>query len=1112
MLAFRILGPFEVVDGDRPLVVGGPKLRALLAVLVLHRGEVVSTDRLIDALWGERASGTAAKTVQVYVSNLRRALGDGLVVTRGGGYALVTDGCEVDVERFEALVAEGRRALASRDGRAAGARLREALALWRGPPLADFAYEGFAQGAIARLEEERLEALEDRIDADLAIGEQAGLVGELEGLVAEHPLRERLRGQLMLALYRCGRQADALGAYRDARRELLDGLGLEPGRALQELERAILAQDPALDAPSSRHRAWPASARARGGALIVAGGALLLAAAIAAAAVALTAGGGGSRLTAAANSVAVIDPHANRVVADTPVGAAPAGVAAGVDGVWVVNTDDHTISNIDPPSRRVIRVVPVGGNVDAVAADTGALWAVDSTRGVASRIDPTFRSVIRAVPVGDKPGASFGPNPIAVGGGAVWVANNASEVMRITRGGASVTPIDVGNDPDGIAVGLGATWVSDDADGTVSRIDSTGGVSAIITVGPGASGIAVGAGAVWVTNTPADTLVRIDPTTDSPRTTIAVGSRPRGVAFGEGSVWVANSGDGTVSRVDPQTNRVIATIPVGQSPQALVVADGSVWVSVAGSPGVPPSPSGSPPGVLRVVREGPFSSTDPALAVFDPQATQMYYATCAGLLTYSDRPAPEGTRLVPDVAQGLPSVSADGRTYTFIVRPGFRFSSGAPVTAATFKHTIERAVGPRLGGYASTIMGDIVGMPAFQAGRTAHLAGVTASGDRLQIRLTAPSPDLPARIATLPFCAVPNDTPMTAQHQPIPSAGPYYIVSSSGDQLVLARNPNYGGRRPRTPNRIVYSFGVNLPQAIQQVTAGHSDYLDASTFPSSGQSPAAPGLLQRLEQRYGPASAAARTGHQRYFVEPWLDLEYFVFNTARPLFASARLRRAVNYAIDRRALVQHHFLFNGGRATDHYLVPGIPGARPVDVYPLGGPNLAKARALAQGLHAHATLYITTGAPQFMQDARILQADLAPIGITVDVTALPGPAFYRRLKRPGEPWDIAWTNWGADFADPFTMINELYDPTNAAAANFGRFNDPALTRRMRQAARLSGDRRLQAYAQLDQDLTRNDPPAAAWGNGTLREFFSSRVGCQVYQPIYGFDLGSLCLRR
>ena len=433
---------------------------------------------------GRAGDETAAKTVQVYVSNLRKALGDGVVVTRGHGYALETDGCAVDVERFEALVAEGRRALGSGDGRAAGERLREALALWRGPPLADFAYEGFAQGAIARLEEERLEALEDRVDADLAIGEQAGLVGELEGLVGEHPSRERLQGQLMLALYRCGRQADALKRYRTARGSLVTELGLEPGRGLQELERAILAQDPALDAPSSRQRTQPAAARARGGTLIVAGGALLLAAAIAAAAVALT-GGGASRLTAAANSVAVIDPHANRVVTDTPVGIAPDSITVGVGGVWVANTYDHTISKIDPRSRRDVGNLPVGGNVDAVAADSGALWTVDSTRGVASRIDPTFTLVMRAVSVGDNAGLSSGPNPIATGGGAVWVANNASEVKRIADGGANVTSIDVGNHPSGIAVGEGATWVADDWDNTVSRIDSTGGVAPGIPVGPG---------------------------------------------------------------------------------------------------------------------------------------------------------------------------------------------------------------------------------------------------------------------------------------------------------------------------------------------------------------------------------------------------------------------------------------------------------------------------------------------------------------------------------------------------------------------------------------------------------------------------------------------------
>jgi peptide/nickel transport system substrate-binding protein len=401
-------------------------------------------------------------------------------------------------------------------------------------------------------------------------------------------------------------------------------------------------------------------------------------------------------------------------------------------------------------------------------------------------------------------------------------------------------------------------------------------------------------------------------------------------------------------------------------------------------------------------------------------------------------------------------------------------------------------------------MSDIVGMRAYQAGKTRHLAGVTARGNRLQIRLTAPAPDLPARLATTWFCAVPDDTPMTGQSRPIPSAGPYYITSSTHDQLVLARNPNYSGHRPRIPKQIIYTFlPVTLPTAVHEVKSGRSDYVNAGTF---GQNPAA-----TLEARYGPNSAAARTGHQRYFINPAMDVDYFVFNTARPLFASARMRRAVNYALDRRALVALRFPFNGGRATDHYLPPGMPGSLPVDAYPLGGPDLAKARSLARGVHAHATMYTPCeGVPHCSEVGKIVKANLAAIGITLHIQALPGAEFYRRLSRPGEPWDIASTNWEADFPDPADFINSLFDP--ASASNFGRFNDSTLTRRMHQAATLSGERRLRAYARLDEDLTKNDPPAAAWGNGTVREFFSARVGCQIYQPVWGTDLGTICLRQ
>jgi DNA-binding SARP family transcriptional activator/WD40 repeat protein len=245
---FRILGPLEVVHDNEPLVLGAAQQRALLAVLVLHRGEAVSIDRLIDELWGERAPATAAKTVQVYVSQLRKALGAGVIVTHGRGYRLAVDPEQVDAGQFEALRAEGRRALAEGDAARAKDRLCSALGLWRGEPLADFAYEPFAQGAIGRLQEARLAALEDRIEAELALGSDGELIPELESLVASNPLQERLRGQLMLALYRKGRQADALAAYRQTSELLREELGLEPSRMLQELERSILEHDSSLDA------------------------------------------------------------------------------------------------------------------------------------------------------------------------------------------------------------------------------------------------------------------------------------------------------------------------------------------------------------------------------------------------------------------------------------------------------------------------------------------------------------------------------------------------------------------------------------------------------------------------------------------------------------------------------------------------------------------------------------------------------------------------------------------------------------------------------------------------------------------------------------------------
>jgi DNA-binding SARP family transcriptional activator len=238
---------WTLISGASRQTPGGPKQRALLALLVLHANQVLSTDRLIDELWGDDPPGTARAVLPGFVSSLRRELGPNVILTRSPGYLVELEADRLDLGRFESLVAEGKQAAERGDPAAAAGRLREALGLWRGDALADLVDERFAGPTIFRLEELRLAALESRIEADLSLGRHGELVGELVALVADHPLRERLRAQLMLALYRSGRQAEALEAYRDARRLLVEELGIEPSTSLQALEGAILRHEPALD-------------------------------------------------------------------------------------------------------------------------------------------------------------------------------------------------------------------------------------------------------------------------------------------------------------------------------------------------------------------------------------------------------------------------------------------------------------------------------------------------------------------------------------------------------------------------------------------------------------------------------------------------------------------------------------------------------------------------------------------------------------------------------------------------------------------------------------------------------------------------------------------------
>src|SRR5262245_33302867 len=332
----RILGPFQVFD-DSGREVGLPtgRERALLEALVLRRGEVVSVDTLVEALWGDAAPSTAVKAVQGYVSHLRRVLGsDGALVTQAPGYVLRVPAEAVDAHRFATLAAEAGRTLQD-DPESALRTFEQALALWRGPALAEFAFAEFAQREIRRLEELRLETVEGRFESTLQLGRHGPVVAELETSVAEHPLRERLRGQLMLALYRRGRQADALEVYRSGRRLLAEELGLKPDDELQRLERALLNHDPSLESPVVAEVERPSVARRRPAS-------------------------SGPQPAVPPDSVAAIDPQRSRVVGHVRVGRRPVALAIGHGSVWVANADDGTVSRIDPARGDVIRTIGIG--------------------------------------------------------------------------------------------------------------------------------------------------------------------------------------------------------------------------------------------------------------------------------------------------------------------------------------------------------------------------------------------------------------------------------------------------------------------------------------------------------------------------------------------------------------------------------------------------------------------------------------------------------------------------------------------------------------------------------------------------------------------------------
>lgn len=789
--------------------------------------------------------------------------------------------------------------------------------------------------------------------------------------------------------------------------------------------------------------------------------------------------------------------------------------------LWALDTNS-TLLRLDPKTGHAIAHIAASYGVGTVAVGDGSLWVSDSDSDTVYRYDTAYGQPQGHISLPAHGLSYTGASGVAYGAGSAWVAYGGfpCRVAQIDPATNRVVKTFTLPQMDGgpqIAFGDGSVWVAGGGKGNIWRIDPRiGQVDWHAKLHSGnLRGLVVAGGYAWVPVQGDGAVWQIDSNGVVVRS-IATGQNPVSISAGGGYLFVANEGSDTVSRIDVAT-QAVKTVDVGHAPLTSAVAGNRVWVWL--NPSVADFTAGlSPNSVARVATiDNPYWATDPALS--SSGGLQLQQAVGARLLRYPDVAQPRGTTLLPEIA-ALPTVSNGGKRYTFHIEPGWRFSppSNAPVTAEVMRYSIERALSPTITGtaaFAWAITNDIVGLQAYRDGKASHVSGIHVSGDDLVFDLVASDPDFPARISYSNFSAVPLGTPVRPNGlgAPIPSAGPYYFAGgdffSSGNTIVLRQNPNYHGARPHHLEAIVIDTSVG-DSAVQRVAADKADYVwtDAAVPPSLAPS-------GQLDQRFGAASAAAKSGQQRYFASATSGIRYLLFNDRTGVFQSARLRRAVSYALDRQTLAAA----TNDIPSDDPLPPGIPGSRGGhEMFPLSG-DLARARPLAKGTHARIVLLIDAAdnCPSCASVAATIKGDLAPLGIDVIPTVV--PSAFGAVTDPHARWDLALENWIADYPDPSDFVNGLFDwrhplPGLAWSTSSKVYVDARFFRAMEAAYRVGGSGRAAAYRRLVQQMLAESPPAAVYA--TMRaspQLFSPRIGCQVFRPQdYGLvDLAALCVR-
>lgn len=1152
---FRVLGGLEVLRAGTPLPLGGRRQRILLAALLLRPNEVVSIDVLIEELWGERPPATALHTVHAYASRLRRILReDGAAASRltshPAGYQLRIGFDELDLDRFERLADEGRSALAAGAPTEAAAKLRAALDLWRGSALADLSLEPFARVTVERLGERRLAVLEDRIEADLALANHDVLVAELRALVAQNPWRERLCGQLMIALYRSGRQAEALAAYRDARARLIEEIGVEPGRELQLLDRRILRQDEALEvmlpepnppiavttaergittradrgvtavAPTGEQppshvgasatvRTTPTTAhRTRRGVTL---GAVAVALVLVTATLLTGASSGDPRravFAVNANAVAFIDPAGPALVGQVDAGGRPGGIAVGFGHLWATVPARGQLLVLDPATHRIDDEIPVGREPTGVAASAEGVWVTDPASGTVSEINPVSQRVVATVPAGTSPAAIAASS----GAGALWIADaRDGTVTRLDPArSAVVATVATGQPITDLAVGLGNVWVTAADTGLLISIDArTNRVTELIQIGNGPTSVQVDAGAVWAANPPDGTISRFDPHTGTVRKVTL--PEPTALGVAGGALWVAEGTDRpALATVDPATGAVTGTTPLA-NPPAVMVGSGATLVMTTLA-----APAAHRGGTLQVVAGNGVDSVDPG-AAYSLNDWQLLSMANDGLLAYAPSAAPGDATIVPDLAVSMPLVGDGGRTFTFHLRPGVRYSNGMTVRPEDFRNALEREYQAGTGLAALGV--PIAGSQQCQSPRTScHLDGGVSVDDAAQTiayHLASPDPAFLFQLA-LPFgAAVPAGTPaIGAGLTAAPATGPYVVSSYTPGRLVtLVRNPRFQpwsatAQPAGYADRITVQLGVKPAAAAAAVAAGQADVMLDSP-PAEALS----GLERSLTVQMYTASVGQTSA--------------MVLNTRRAPFDHVAVRLALALAVDRSHLVQLAGGPDLARATCQILPPDFPGYYPMcssttDPDPAGvwhGPDVARAQALvaASGTSGMTVTISTVAADPFkLATGRYFVSLLDALGYRAQLRTYPDDqSYYRQVGQSASGTQIGFFGWAADYPAGSAFFQPLfscaaYRPTQPFNLNAAGFCDPEIDGEIASATAMQNVNTAvanQAWERIDREVT-DQGPWIPLVNPLAVHLLSNRVGNYQAHPAFGIPLDQL----